>query len=403
MRARRAVLLALLLWSPPAFGHLLDEVAESLLCDLVTEDRQLLVATWYLEAARVESYFDAAEGAGLQPERSAAAFATRLATGFRVPGCTTAPATPPEVPAPRAGTRAFRVEIRCPAPLDAIRIERVDYSRERTRSTLYLALRVAGREPRRLLLPPRVEALEITLDSETARPIAAQRRQRPDPAADPSVLGTAMPRPGDPQPLERLPPAGPQSRRWWRLPPTALLVGWAEEGARHLLGGPDHLLFVAGLSLAAARIGASLAAVLGFSLGHLLTMAAAIAWGWPSFRWVEVAIGLSILWAAWTGRREPEPTPGRRRVVMLALAAAGFGLIHGAAFGAELRRVIGVSDGLLWPLAAFGVGLDAAQSVVAALAFGLGIQLRGRVRVRAVLAGLVGLGGLLFATRALLG
>lgn len=390
-------ILSALLLATPAQGHLLDEVAESLLCDLQTDDRKTLVATWYLEAGRVEAYFEAAEAIGEAPDRSAAAFARRLATGFSVPGCSTEPDAPAEVDAGKPGMRAFRVRIQCPEPLRALRVERVAYSRERTRATVYLSLRVQGAPPRRLLLPPRVAALEVPLDGRAARATVGKGAQRADAAADPQVLGTGMPRPGDPQPLDALPPAGRAPPLLPPPPPVTLLLAWARIGAEHLLGGVDHLLFLLGLVLACARLPALFAAVAGFSLGHLATMAAAILLGWPSMRWVEVAIGLSVVAAALAAARERER---RLHGGLLALGALLFGLVHGAAFGAELRRSLGVSDGLIWPLAAFGVGLDAAQSAVALLAHAVAQRALNTDRARRGAAVAVGIGGVAFAARA---
>jgi hypothetical protein len=190
-----------------------------------------------------------------------------------------------------------------------------------------------------------------------------------------------------------------------------------------MAGGVDHLLFVAALALAATRSTWLLWMVLTFSLGHLSTMALAITYGWPRLAAVEFAIGATIVAAAvgaWRGGGEragevrDSGTSGgrltwRRRdgVTFGAAAALAAGLVHGAAFGAELRGVLATSEGLLWPIAAFGVGLDAAQSVVALSCAGLLAAVerrlgpRRRGQLRRGLAVPIGLAGVAFAARAL--
>ncbi len=397
-------------------AHLLDEVAASLLCDIETTDRMFLKATWYVQAGHIEAYFDAAEQIGDAPQRSAAAFAARLAEGFVVPGCVATAGAVPEVAAPeRTGYRAFRVDIRCPTPLESLTLRRVAYSRQKTRATLYISLRVAEAAPRRLLLPPRLAQVEVALNG--GRSTAVQRhRAADDPLSDDaqatkegyldasSAPASPMPRPGDTVDLASLPPVGSGGDAGLRPPPWPILRGWTLEGARHMALGWDHLLFVFGLVLSARRLRALFVAVAAFSLSHLATMTLAIVHAWPRFAAVEVVIGATIIAAAYASIRARPPT-----ATTLAALAACAGLVHGAAFGADLRGVLATSDGLLWPVVAFGVGLDAAQSVfalaMAAALAGLRRQLQpqGRHRLRAGLGVALALAGAAFAVAGLVG
>lgn len=374
-------------------AHLLDELAETLLCDLQLHDDRHLRATWYVEAERVEAYFDAAAQIGQAPARTAAVFAQRLAEGFVVDGCRAQPAAPAEVAAPdRTGYRGFAVDLSCQAPLRTLRLQRVDYNRDKTRATLYLALRMPGQAPRRLLLPPRLAALEVALDAGgAARPVAAATEVR-DAVARPLL-------PSDDVAVDELPPPGARAAWWQRRPPWPLLRAWAEAGAGHMVGGLDHLLFLAALALVARSWAGLAAGVAAFSLGHMATMAAAIAGAWPPLPPVEVAIGLTIAVAAAVGWRSAAAAAPRS----LALGCLAAGLVHGAAFGAELRSAIGSSDGLLWPVLAFGVGLDAVQTVAAAGVYGLHVAARPKpwavAAHRAALA-VLGLAGCGYALRA---
>ena len=234
-------------------------------------------------------------------------------------------------------------------------------SRERTRATLYVSVRVAGEPVRRFLLPPRLATLSVPLVGSAVSQTSAKHV---DGDGDEEPL-FATRTPGDDIDTSRLPAPGEPAGICHRWPPASICIGWAVEGARHLLGGLDHLLFLAALALAARSLGILGLLVTAFSAGHMTTMAMAIAGQWPRLAAVEVAIGVTIGWSAWQARR----APASRSTLGLAVGAALSGLIHGAAFGAELRAVVGSSDGLLWPVLSFGVGLDLAQTAAAGLVF----------------------------------
>lgn len=424
-----------LAWAPtPADAHLIDEIAEALYCDLQTTDRREWTLTWFLDAGRVAATFDALAAAGQSGDGSAAAFAARLAEGFAMPGCQVAPLEPAELQLnDRPQMRAFALRARCQAPLDTLLLQRVAYDRVRTRATLYISLRVGGEADRRLLLPPRLAELEVPLRPGLATP---PRKGAANDAGsghggrqggrhvghDDDEESAAVPafRPGDPVDASRLPAPGQGVPVWRRLPPWPLLSAWAELGALHMAAGADHLLMLVALALAARRLSGLLWAVAGFSVGHMVTMAWAIAAAWPPMPWVEAAIGATLVGAgliaarssaADAGNLAADPLP--RRALQRGGAAVGAalalacGLIHGAAFGAELRHAVGAGDGLLAPVLAFAVGLDVVQMLAAGAAFALlGAARRwlprGHEPLRRVLGAAVAVAGLALALRALL-
>ena len=138
--------------------------------------------------------------------------------------------------------------------------------------------------------------------------------------------------------------------------PWSVLLAWFEEGARHLLGGPDHLLFLLTLVLAGRGVRGLTLGVTGFSLGHMTAMGAALWAGYGAPLWLDVLIGLTIAASAWQGRAA-DGLPHRRLVA----TSLVFGLIHGMGFGAGLQALVGGVDQVWWPLLAFGLGLDAVQ------------------------------------------
>ena len=144
------------------------------------------------------------------------------------------------------------------------------------------------------------------------------------------------------------------------------MVGY---GFHHVLDGADHLLFLAVLLLTAPvaaaggrwrprmevvpTIGAALGIVTSFTVGHSATLiASALGWVDIPTRPVEVLVALSVGVAAVHAVR---PLVRRGENVI----AAGFGLVHGLAFA-------GILDGL---------GLQGTTSLLALLAFNLGVEL----------------------------
>lgn len=170
---------------------------------------------------------------------------------------------------------------------------------------------------------------------------------------------------------------------WWRG-----FVAMVGVGADHIAHGTDHLLFVLALLLAAVvqpregrwREGRSTReglraialVVTAFTLGHSLTLALGVA-GLvivPS-RAVEIAIALTLVISALHALRPIFP---RRE----ALVAAGFGLVHGLAFAAELADFAPDAAALALGLAGFNLGIELVQlGLVIAIAPALLILARG--------------------------
>lgn len=136
---------------------------------------------------------------------------------------------------------------------------------------------------------------------------------------------------------------------------------YLELGARHLLTGWDHQLFLLGLMLLVSGLRSLVATITCFTLGHALTLCLA-SLGWIALEpaWIEVAIALSlVVLAAELARRSDPATRAswlRRRPATMALL---FGLLHGLGFASALAEI----------------GLPGADIPLALLAFNLGIEL----------------------------
>ncbi len=145
------------------------------------------------------------------------------------------------------------------------------------------------------------------------------------------------------------------------------------EGALHILGGPDHILFVLGLLLLGGSLPALLRTVTAFTLAHSLTLSlAATGVFQPSPRIVEPLIALSIVAIAvenlrTRNRRAPSgPKPDLRP-----LYAFGFGLIHGFGFAGALAEVGLPRTALGVSLASFNGGVELGQAAIVLLTFPL--------------------------------
>lgn len=166
----------------------------------------------------------------------------------------------------------------------------------------------------------------------------------------------------DPYPLTITLPDGTTATEWvqgdaWS---TALPLGgsftprslWSRLGEYLWLGythilpkGLDHILFVIGLFLLAARLRPVLVQVTTFTIAHSMTLGLAM-YGLVTLpaRVVEPLIALSIVYVAVENLRTRALTPWRVALVFL------FGLLHGLGFA-------GVLTGLALPRADFALGL----------------------------------------------
>lgn len=161
-------------------------------------------------------------------------------------------------------------------------------------------------------------------------------------------------------------------------PPAPSAADWLVHGLRHILGGYDHLLFVAALTLGARRLGELLWLVAAFTLAHTLTLTcAALDWIRLPPAFVEPVIAASIVAvAALNVFAAGEPrTPQRRR-----LCAFGFGLFHGLGFAGGLLEAfadLGATSALT-AICAFSVGVELGHLAVVLPVWGLLVGLRHR-------------------------
>ncbi len=133
-------------------------------------------------------------------------------------------------------------------------------------------------------------------------------------------------------------------------------------GVEHILGGLDHLLFLACLVVPLRRFKRLLLVVTSFTLAHSMTLIVAAAGFAPRALWfpalVETLIALSIVHVAF----ENILGIGRDRRW---LAAFGFGLVHGFGFSFALSESLQFAGAhFVTSLLAFNLGVEIGQILV---------------------------------------
>ncbi len=133
-------------------------------------------------------------------------------------------------------------------------------------------------------------------------------------------------------------------------------------GAKHMVTGYDHLLFLVGVIFFLFRIRDVLVYVSLFTLGHSLTLLFGVLQGISVNSYlIDAIIGLSIVYKAF------DNLGGFRRLLGFQpnnkLAVAVFGLFHGFGLATKLQDFALPKENLWQNLLAFNVGVEVGQFV----------------------------------------
>jgi hypothetical protein len=179
----------------------------------------------------------------------------------------------------------------------------------------------------------------------------------------------------------------------------AFVGPFAYLGAKHMVTGLDHVLYVVGVVFLLFRLRDVLVAVSLFTLGHSTTLLAGVPLGWQvDAHAVDAVIGLSVVCKAlenlWSLSAAPAGGVAVAGVPAVAAAAAGvtgagraprdggltalrgaaifaFGLVHGCGLATRLASLELSPDGLLVNLLSFNAGVEIGQFLVLAIVVGL--------------------------------
>jgi len=141
--------------------------------------------------------------------------------------------------------------------------------------------------------------------------------------------------------------------------PTAGFLDFFRLGIEHILEGYDHLLFLFGLLLVCARIGAAVKIITTFTVAHSITLALATfdLVQLPA-AFVEATIAASIVYIGVENLLRQTDFNWRWLLVF------AFGLIHGLGFAGALREM-GISSsagGIATALLGFNLGVETVSS-----------------------------------------
>ena len=131
-------------------------------------------------------------------------------------------------------------------------------------------------------------------------------------------------------------------------------------GAKHMITGYDHLLFLLGVIFFLYKMRDVALYVSLFAIGHSLTMVAGVWWNIQVSPYlIDAIIGFSVvykaldnlgMWEKWLGR-----APDTRAATLI------FGLLHGFGLATKIQEFGIPEDGMLINLLSFNVGVELGQ------------------------------------------
>ena len=137
-------------------------------------------------------------------------------------------------------------------------------------------------------------------------------------------------------------------------------------GAKHMVTGYDHLLFLVGVIFFLWRLKDVALYVTLFSVGHSLTLLGGVLFGVRADAFlVDALIGLSVVYKAFDNLGGFKTLFGFQPDARAAVL--GFGLVHGFGLATKLQELRLAKDGLLANLVSFNVGVELGQFCALAL------------------------------------
>ena len=131
-------------------------------------------------------------------------------------------------------------------------------------------------------------------------------------------------------------------------------------GAKHMVTGYDHLLFLVGVLFFLSRFRDVLLYVSMFTLGHSATLLAGVLLDVRAdAHLIDAIIGLSVVYKGFDNLGGFERILGRQPNTKMAVLV--FGLFHGFGLATKLQDLSLSPDGLVANLASFNVGVEIGQ------------------------------------------
>jgi hypothetical protein len=137
-------------------------------------------------------------------------------------------------------------------------------------------------------------------------------------------------------------------------------------GAKHMVTGYDHLLFLFGVIFFLYRLKHIALYVSLFAVGHSTTMLLGVYYGWNvSAYLIDAIIGLSVVYKALDNLGAFQRWLGFQPNTKIATLV--FGLFHGLGLATKILEYDIAEDGLIPNLLAFNVGVEIGQLIALAI------------------------------------
>ena len=137
-------------------------------------------------------------------------------------------------------------------------------------------------------------------------------------------------------------------------------------GAKHMVTGYDHLLFLVGVIFFLYRLRDVATYVTCFALGHSITLLAGVLGGFHFNPFlIDALIGLSVVYKAFDNLDGFKTLLGFQPNTKAAVT--GFGLIHGFGLATKLQELNLSRDGLVGNMISFNVGVELGQIIALSL------------------------------------
>lgn len=146
------------------------------------------------------------------------------------------------------------------------------------------------------------------------------------------------------------------------------LLTFIHQGILHIIGGPDHVLFVLALLLIPMAIGQLVKAITTFTIAHSITLLlAGLQLVSISSKIVEPIIALSIAYVALSAVYLPKTHWANSLHNRLAVIF-GFGLFHGLGFASVFGDLPISASNFIVPLLGFNIGVEVGQLCIVGVA-----------------------------------
>jgi len=146
-------------------------------------------------------------------------------------------------------------------------------------------------------------------------------------------------------------------------------------GAKHMVTGYDHLLFILGVIFFLYRMRDVIIYVTLFSIGHSITLLAGVLLKIEVNPYlVDAIIGLSVVYKAFDNLGGFQSIFGVQPNNKVAVA--GFGLMHGFGLATKLQALRLNANGLIPNMIGFNIGVEIGQFIALAIMFAIMLQWR---------------------------